>query len=136
MTWYRFAGIAHNLLHLPQIIFGIALSLLGVLDLGPKGFDVNSLDSKDHFTSHVNPLYRVMLDKVPLVIVAVVYCVVWLITAGGLWWSERREQHAIDEEEVEAEELGDRPESEDSGWNTNGFTRSCERRAIHMKVGV
>jgi hypothetical protein len=98
MTWYRFTGIAHNLVHLPQIILGVALSLLGMLDLGPKRFDIDSLDSKDHFITRVNPLYRTILDKAPLVIVAAVYLVVWLVTAGGLWWADRRRQSREREE--------------------------------------
>lgn len=120
MTWYRFNGPRHYLLHLPQILLGIALSMLGFLDLGPKKFDLRGLDRDDHFVEHVNPLYRVLLEKAPLVIVAVVYFVVWLITTGGLWWDERRSDRAGDG--VAGEEGGGYPE-------VRADLRRCDSRA-------
>ena len=92
MAWYRFTGVAHNLVHVPQIIFGVALGLLGLLDIGPKKFNITDIDGNNNFITSVNPLYRVVFDEAPLVIVAVVYLVVWLITALGLWWVSRRER--------------------------------------------
>lgn len=92
MAWYRFTGVAHNLVHVPQIIFGVALGLLGLLDIGPKQFNIADIDGDDNFVTQVNPLYRVVFDEAPLIIVAVVYLVVWLITALGLWWVGRRER--------------------------------------------
>ena len=109
MTWYRFTGTSHYLLHVPQVLFGVALCLLGLLDLGPKKFDIQTIIQKGHFSRHhdVNPLYRLLLDKAPLVIVACVYFVVWLVTAGGLWWKDRVKQRRRDTDDDGADDAGE-----------------------------
>lgn len=92
MAWYRFTGAGHWIIHANQIVFGIALGLLGLLDIGPKEFDIANFT--DSSLDSVNPLYRILFNEVPLVIVAVVYLIVWLTTSAGLIWIDRRKSRA------------------------------------------
>lgn len=126
MAWYRFTRIAHYLIHLPQIIFGVALGLLGLLDIGPKRFNIGDIQDDSSFVTSVNPLYRVVFDEAPLVIVAVVYLVVWLITVAGLWWVERKAHRRL-----QSQHLGEKAENKDRDRERDGSEsrRKVEREA-------
>lgn len=126
MAWYRFTGTAHYLIHLPQIIFGVALGLLGLLDIGPKKFNIGDIGTDNNWTTTVNPLYRVVLDEAPLVIVAVVYLVVWLITVAGLWWVDRK-AHRRAQSQYHEEKSRERGRGRDEGAEEN--RRKDEREA-------
>lgn len=89
MLWYRFLGAAHWIYHGSQLVAGICLGLLGFLDIGPKHIDIVQLD--ENGTQIVNPLYRILLDEVPLVIIAMVYLVVYVGSGVAIWCLQLRQ---------------------------------------------
>ncbi|KAK4684398.1 hypothetical protein P7C73_g5782, partial [Tremellales sp. Uapishka_1] len=69
MIWYHYIGIAHWVIHGTQIALGLAMALLGLLDIGKETVAV----TKQGILTHSNLLYELINQKLPLVIVLVVY---------------------------------------------------------------
>jgi hypothetical protein len=65
------------MIHGLQIVSGLGLGLLGLLDIGAKRITLNGSQGLDH---GLNPLYMLLLAKMPLVIVLGVY---GLVSTGG-----------------------------------------------------
>lgn len=88
------------------------------------------------------PFYRLLLRDLPLVIVAVVYLLVWLVRGGFTWWVYRkrvreREREGKGEEGEEMREKGDRTEGggrcageegDDESDDWQGRVGAAERR--------
>ena len=86
MAWYHFTGRSHYLLHLPQIIFGVILCLLGMLAIGTQEIDYQKVAQGDFdLFGDLNPLYRIASNGALLGMVAGMYVVTWVVTAGILW---------------------------------------------------
>jgi hypothetical protein len=58
-----------------QIAAGIATALLGLLDIGRKTADLSLYSDNGHGAA---PLYILVLNEVPLVIISVVYAIVFI----------------------------------------------------------
>lgn len=78
LLWYRFNGPVHWLIHGPQLVGGLALALLGLLDLGSKTYDV----TQGYAYAHVNRTYRLLESSWILAVVLIVYGAVFLVP----WW--------------------------------------------------
>ena len=90
MLWYRFHGSAHWIIHISQLVGGVSLALLGLLDLGPKDIVLVTQHPAHIDLEHVNPLYRVVGDDIPLTVVAAVYLATYLGSAAILRFQQRR----------------------------------------------
>ena len=69
MVWYRFVGVAHWIIHAPMLFSGVALALLGLLDLGDAGAHVG-LDGV-HLGNAA--IVKLTYQSLPLVIIMLVY---------------------------------------------------------------
>jgi hypothetical protein len=77
-----------------MILAGIALSLLGLLDIGKRNIDIFNSDE----LSGTNTLYRLLEARLPLFIVMMVYLGVYAIstvTSGWLHRIARRSQERV-----------------------------------------
>lgn len=92
MLWYRFLGAAHWIYHGSQLIAGVCLGLLGFLDIGPKHLDISRL--KVDGDLNVNPLYQILFNEIPLVIIAMVYLVVYMGSGLAIWFLQRRQDRS------------------------------------------
>lgn len=90
MLWYRFSGAAHWVYHGAQLVAGVCLGLLGLLNIGPKKLDIAHLNAEGAAT--LNPLYQVVYHEIPLVIIASVYAAVYIGCGGVLWFMQRRQK--------------------------------------------
>jgi hypothetical protein len=108
MLWYRFLGAAHWIYHGSQLIAGVCLGLLGLLDIGPKHLDITHLDSDG--PQRVNPLYEVLFHEIPLVMIAMVYLVVYVGSGAAIWLLQRRQNGRSRGKETAAPDA-DRPGS-------------------------
>lgn len=88
MLWYRFIGPAHWVYHGSQIIAGICLGLLGLLDIGNKHLDITTIAEQGD--QRVAPLYEVIFHEIPLVIIAMVYLAVYVGSGAAVWYVQRR----------------------------------------------
>lgn len=123
MLWYRFIGAAHWIYHGSQLVAGISLGILGLLDIGNKHVDITTIESQGLQT--LNPLYRILFHEVPLVIIAMVYLVVYLGSGAALWLLQRRqekrrkvddtEKRKLDPSPGEQRRSDDAPRAEDRG---------------------
>lgn len=75
MTCYRFRGPAHWIVHGLQLGFGIALSLLGLLDIGSDAVLVTQHDNDIILN---RPMYTVVVQDMGLAVVFIAYTVVVL----------------------------------------------------------
>lgn len=77
-----------------MILAGIALSLLGLLDIGKRNIDIFNTDE----LSGTNTLYRLLEARLPLFIVMMVYLGVYAVSTVTSWLlhrSARRSQERI-----------------------------------------
>jgi hypothetical protein len=65
----------NHAVHALQIISGLGLGLLGFLDIVSKRV---TLDGSDGLNHHLNPLYVLLLARMPLVMVLLVYGLVFI----------------------------------------------------------
>lgn len=73
-----------------MVVFGIALGLLGLLDIGRTSVEID-VNSDDTFTGNnsVAPMYVLVVEYMPLVIVLVVYALVYFGAAGVAGYMRR-----------------------------------------------
>jgi hypothetical protein len=74
MAWNQTSSTGY-IIHAFQIITGLGLGLLGLLDIGSERVTLDGSDGLDH---HLNPLYVLLQARVPLVMVLAVYGVVFV----------------------------------------------------------
>ena len=99
MIWYRFEGYAHYIIHTLQIVAGICLGLLGLLDIGRLQADLDGPD----LLQGTAPILRLMGHQAPLIIVAVTYWSVYYITQAALLVLDRLRGDVFEDENEEAE---------------------------------
>ncbi|OCF70879.1 hypothetical protein I204_08429 [Kwoniella mangroviensis CBS 8886] len=78
ILWHRHNPIGQTLVHIMWITLGLILACLGLLDIGSKNFDIFADSVKDELRG-VNPMYWLVHDRIPLVIVMVFYVVAYLL---------------------------------------------------------
>jgi hypothetical protein len=78
MAWNTKPTSATHIAHAIQIVAGVGLGLMGLLDIGSKRA---TLDGSDGLNHHLNPLYVSLQAKLPLVVVLAVYSAVSLGSA-------------------------------------------------------
>ena len=103
MLWYRFIGPAHWIYHGSQIIAGICLSLLGLLDIGNKHLDLSKLQGNNNGDQEVNPLYKVLFEEVPLVIISMVYLGIYVGSGAAIWILQRVHDKRAERDRVDKE---------------------------------
>ena len=86
MIWYRFEGLTHWIVHLPMILAGLGLCLLGLLDIGTGSFEVSSNASFDG----VSPIFTLLRHSLPLAIVLIVYVLTYFGSLIALTCLSRR----------------------------------------------
>ena len=97
--WSRLPRTLHLIQHGTLLIAGAALLLLSLLTLGPKDYDplagINlaqdgpgALDL-DPYSGLLNPFYRLLYWNMPLVLVAAVFFLAWLVVSGSTLWNAR-----------------------------------------------
>lgn len=74
MAWNKTSSTGY-IIHAIQMISGLGLGLLGLLDIGSKRV---TLDGSDGLIHHLNPLYVLLQARIPLVMVLAVYGVVYV----------------------------------------------------------
>lgn len=77
---------------LPMIMAGIALSLLGLLDIGKRNIDIFDSDE----LSGTNTLYRLLEARLPLFIVMMVYIGVYALSTVTSWWLHRSTRRSLE----------------------------------------
>ena len=89
--WYRFSGTGHYIMHGGMIVAGVALALLGLLDIGQKRIriDINSANTFEAM-NEVAPMYLLVDLALPLVIVLFVYALVYFGATAAIAWRRRR----------------------------------------------
>lgn len=114
---YHFQGPSHYVVHGIQLVFGLALALLGLLCIGNK--DMYALYGDGKSVESVNPLYRLVWKNWAVAVVAIVYMSVLLGTKVSacmpegiadaqailtiMFWTEDKEQRKRDLEEAGAD---------------------------------
>lgn len=76
MTCYKFRPPAHLIVHGLQLAFGVALSLLGLLDIGSQTIVILQ-DTELKLELH-RPMYRVVVNNLGLMVVFIAYTLVVL----------------------------------------------------------
>lgn len=74
MAWNTTSRTGY-IIHAIQMISGLGLGLLGLLDIGSKRV---TLDGSDGLNHHLNPLYVLLQARLPLVMVLGVYGTVFV----------------------------------------------------------
>lgn len=106
MLWYRFHGPGHFIIHGCQIVAGIILGLLGLLNIGSKyGNFVNIGEENNNFLGSVNPMYRLALIGVPLVVVMGVYLITYLGSTCAMAYLHWRKGGVYGDEDKETEDM-------------------------------
>ncbi|WOO79960.1 uncharacterized protein LOC62_02G003475 [Vanrija pseudolonga] len=113
---YHFQGPSHYVVHGIQLVFGLALALLGLLCIGNK--DMYALFGDGKSVESVNPLYRLVWKNWAVAVVALVYMSVLLGTKVSshlkaqltpqailmiMFWEEDKEQRKRDRAEAGAD---------------------------------
>lgn len=62
--------------YVPPILFGTALGLLGLLNIGQHRISLTATDVSDHSS----PLYQILITNWTLPICTLTYATVWLLT--------------------------------------------------------
>ncbi len=81
MLWHRFRGFSHYIIHGMLIMSGVALSLLGCLDIGDQKVIV---DSQGNIASQ-SPLFALLNAGVPLIPVFLTYLFTMLLSSVSRW---------------------------------------------------
>lgn len=68
----------HLSVHLPMVLAGTGLGLAGLLDIGPQVINVMQADE----LVGANPMFRLLAIKLPLLLVAAVYALVYHASAA------------------------------------------------------
>lgn len=99
--WYRLAGIDHYLIHGGMVIFGVILGLLGLLDIGRTSVQID-VNSDNTFTGNnsVAPMYILVVEYVPLVIVLGVYALVYFGAAGVAGYTRWRRRRRREQKDI------------------------------------
>ncbi|WOO80216.1 uncharacterized protein LOC62_03G003729 [Vanrija pseudolonga] len=99
MLRYRFAGIAEVLLHWALFVVGIAVALLGLLDLGSKSVTLLA-DGDTLKPVYHNALYRLVDVHCALVVIFVVYSILTLMTPVIMYFVARYKRKEEDDDDV------------------------------------
>ncbi|WWC97372.1 hypothetical protein V866_004251 [Kwoniella sp. B9012] len=79
IIWHRNNPMGQSIVHIMWIILGLVLACLGLLDIGSKNFDIFADSVRDELKG-ANPMYWLVHDRIPLVIVMVFYVVAYLLS--------------------------------------------------------
>ncbi|WWD06143.1 hypothetical protein V865_004228 [Kwoniella europaea PYCC6329] len=79
LLWHRNNTMGQSIIHITWIILGLVLACLGLLDIGSKNFDIFADTVRDELKG-VNPMYWLVHDRIPLVIVMVFYIIAYLLS--------------------------------------------------------
>lgn len=91
MIRYRFQGAAHYIIHVGQMVCGVALSLLGLLNIGSESvFQGLSFD----LDPHIKPLYKLVETDWALPIIVFCYTIVNVASmVSVVWQADSRSPH-------------------------------------------
>ncbi|EIW67874.1 hypothetical protein TREMEDRAFT_57375 [Tremella mesenterica DSM 1558] len=87
-----------------MILFGLALALLGLLDLGPREVSFlsqtenNTTAGSDKVTDSLNPMYRLLSTRYPLLVIWLTYFGVYMGSIAVLGFVHRRKGGVWDED--------------------------------------
>lgn len=88
MLWNpAYKSLAHRITLYFQIAAGVCVALLGLLDIGSRKVD---LDLYSNGGTGTTPMYLLVLEEVPLVIVSGVYAIVFLGPVAVQEWLHHR----------------------------------------------
>lgn len=72
LTRYHLQGVSHRIVHWSQLITGVVLALLGLLDLGGGSY----VDKDGKRSDKINAMYRLVDSDGAIAVVACVYTAV------------------------------------------------------------